>query len=428
MKPPSSPKEDRAGPLWRDPLVVRSAILLLALVLIAEIAVIARHLLATAPVRQGEHVAARAERALGAGPLNPKHYVIDYGRVDERARALMQRHDMVGLGIAVIEKGQLSFIKTYGETVAGSGEKVTPETLFRWASNSKGVAATLTALLASQGKLSLDDPVAKWSSSIKLPKGNERVATLADALSHRLGIVKNAYDDRLEDNEDPRAIRGMFAGLYPMCPPGTCFAYQNIGFDLVHEAIEKATGLSYDEAVHRYLFGPLGMRGANTTREGLMTAKSWARPHNGRHTLPVEEAYYRIPAAGGVNSSILDMGIWMRAQMGGAPAVLPQSLLYTLHVPRVLTPRRGLADYDIVQKDDAYGLGFRQSDYEGHHLVGHRGAVAGYRSLILFDPAEKVGVAMLWNSQSVKPTGMALEILDQYYGRPFHDWMDLGRN
>jgi beta-lactamase class C len=407
---------------------VRNVVGLLVLALLIELFVIGRHFLATAPVREGIKEAARAERSLGAGPLNAKSYRVDYGWVNARAQQLVARRDMVGLAIGVIEDGQLAFVKGYGETEAGSGERVTTQTVFRWASNSKGVAATMVALLAQRGKLSLNDPVAKWSSSIKLPNGNEKVATLADALSHRLGIVKNAYDDRLEDNEDPAAIRGMLAGLYPMCPPGTCWAYQNIAFDVAHEAIEKATGESYERAAHDLLFGPLGMTNTSTTRAGLMGAKSWARLHAGRHVLPVEEAYYRIPAAGGVNSSIIDFGIWMRAQMGGAPGILSPSLLWTLHVPRVLTPRRGLAPYDRIQTDNAYGLGFRQSNYEGHHLVGHRGAVKGARSLLLFDPEQKFGVVLLWNSTTVKPTGFALELFDRYYGRPFHDWMELGRD
>lgn len=403
---------------------MRSLILLLSLIVVTEIIVLWRHY--TAPVKQGERTAARAERRLGAGPLDLKRTRIDFDRVNARAEALMRRGDMIGMGIAIVEDGQLAFVKTYGETKAGSGDKVQPTTLFRWASVSKGVAATMTALLDQRHKLSLNDPVAKWSSSIRLPKGNENVATLADALSHRLGIVKNAYDDRLEDNIDPREIRGSFGSLYPMCPPGTCFGYQNVGYDLVHEAIEKASGESYDRAAHDLIFGPLGMTSANTTRDGLIGAKSWAQPHIGRRTLPVEEAYYRVPAAGGVNSSIVDLGIWMRAQMGGAPNVLSQSLLFTLHVPRVVTPH-GHAGYDAALKQHGYGLGFRQWIYEGHHLVGHRGAVAGYRSIIIFDPAEKVGVAMLWNSLATKPTGFPLEVFDQYYGRPPHDWMDIER-
>jgi len=406
---------------------MRSIQALLAIILIAEAVVILRHFVATKPVREGIRTAAQAERALGAGPLNPRRYRVDYGWLDERARSIVDRKDMAGLAIAVIEDGQLSFIKAYGVVDADTGEKATPQTVWRWASVSKGVAATLETLLARQGKLRLDDPISKWSSTLKLPKDNQNVATLADALSHRLGIVKNAYDDRLEDNEDPGAIRGMYGPLFPMCPPGTCWAYQNVAFDVAHEAVEKATGLSYDQAARRYIFAPLGMASASTTKEGLVGSPSWARPHNARHPIPVQEAYYRIPAAGGVNSSIVDLGIWMRAQMGGAPGVLPPDLLWELHVPRVFTPHRGLAPYDLALKNSAYGLAFRQSDYQGHHLVWHRGAVRGSRSEVIFDPAERFGVAMLWNSTSVKPTGLPLEIFDQYYRLPFHDWVQVGK-
>jgi len=219
----------------------------------------------------------------------------------------------------------------------------------------------------------------------------------------------------------------MYGPLYPMCPPGTCWAYQNVAFDVAHEAVEKATGLTYDQAVRRYVFDPLGMASASTTKEGLINAPSWARPHSGRHPIPVQDAYYRVPAAGGVNSSIVDLGIWMRAQMGGAPNLLPPDLLFELHVPRVFTPRRGLAPYDLALKNSAYGLAFRQSDYQGHHLIWHRGAVRGSRSEIIFDPSERFGVAMLWNSTSVKPTGLPLEIFDQYYRLPFHDWVQVNK-
>lgn len=425
MKPPRPSSSRRA--LWREPLVARSLVALLLIALVIECGVLLRHFAAAEPVRQGVDAAATAERTLGAGPLSARKYRIDYARLDARVRALMQRKDMVGLGIAVIEDGQLAFIKGYGETTAGSGQPVTTQTQFRWASLSKGVAATLVTMLDAQHKLSLDDPISKWSGTLRLPHDNQNVATLADALSHRLGIVKNAYDDRLEDNVDPGEIRGSYGPLFPMCPPGTCFAYQNVAYDVAHEAVEKATGLSYDEAAHKMLFGPLGMTSASTTRAGYESKASWAPAHRGRTPMKTQDSYFRIPAAGGVSSSIVDLGIWMRAQMGGAPNVLPQRLLFTLHAPRVLTPRHGSAPYDLALKDSAYGLGFRDSNYEGHHLVWHRGAITGSRSLLIFDPVERFGVAMLWNSSTVKPTALPTELLDEYYRRPFRDWLELGR-
>jgi beta-lactamase class C len=58
--------------------------------------------------------------------------------------------------------------------------------------------------------------------------------------------------------------------LFPMCPPGTCWAYQNIAFDVAHEAIEKATGESYDQAAHEYAVRPARHDQRQHDAHGLM--------------------------------------------------------------------------------------------------------------------------------------------------------------
>ncbi|WP_156678689.1 serine hydrolase domain-containing protein [Sphingomonas profundi] len=351
----------------------------------------------------------------------------DYGRLDARLTRLMQSKEMVGLGIAVVEHGELRFVKGYGVTTAGSDDKVTANTVFRWASLSKGMASTMVGELAAEGKLSLDDPVSRYSPSLKLPGGSERQVTIEDLLSHRLGIVKNAYDDKLEEGIDPRVIRIALGKLDRYCAPGTCFAYQNVAYDAASEVVRSVTKQSYQDAVKQRLLVPLGMTSASVTREGLMAARSWARPHVGRRTVPVEEPYYRVPAAGGMNSSILDLGTWMRAQMGEMRNVLPMRVLETIHRPRVSTAsatKRGAA-FRRELTDGYYALGWRDYQYAGHAIVGHRGAVRGYRSMIAFDPKTKDGVAVLWNSESNKPVGLQLEVFDMLYRRPFKDWMEL---
>lgn len=73
----------------------------------------------------------------------------------------------------------------------------------------------------------------------------------------------------------------------------------------------------------------------------------------------------------------------------------------------------------------AYGLGWRSFSYAGHALIGHRGSVDGYGSLILFDPAEKSGIVMLWNSNHGKAARLQLEFFDLLYGLPPTDWLEL---
>ncbi|WP_294173159.1 serine hydrolase [uncultured Sphingomonas sp.] len=355
---------------------------------------------------------------------------IDYAALDARLQRMAAKPNMVGLAVGIVENGRITFLSGYGETVAGSGEKVTPETVFRWASVSKGVASTMVAKLAEQGRVKLDAPVVNYAPGLKLPGGAEYQATVRDLLSHRLGLYRNALDNKLEEGQQPALLRLQLASLNAICQPGTCWSYQNIAYDASSDIVARAANMPFSDAVKQQLFDPIGMTSASMSREGLITARSWARPHSaGRRPLEVLEPYYRVPAAGGVNSNIKDMALWMIAQAGGMPRVLSPSLLQTIHAPVVKTPgERGRLRKFLERVGDAYyGLGWRQYDYAGHPIIGHRGGVSGYRSLMLFDPQRKSGVVALWNSSTSQPGGLEFEVMDMLYHLPFRDWMELDK-
>jgi beta-lactamase class C len=121
--------------------------------------------------------------------------------------------------------------------------------------------------------------------------------------------------------------------------------------------------------------------------------------------------------------------LWLIAQMGGMPGVLDQSLLDTIHAPLVKTPSERARMRKFLERvgEATYGLGWRNYDYAGHRIIGHRGGVAGYRSLILFDPKLKSGVVALWNSNTSQPGGLEFEVMDMLYGLEFRDWMELDK-
>ena len=370
----------------------------------------------------------RFEAPVGEDAERP--HAVDYQRLDARLQQMMADPAMVGLAVGVVEDGQIRFVKGYGVTFAGGSEPVTPDTVFRWASLSKGVAADMVASLANDGRLSLDDPVGRWASSLRLPGGNENVATVANLLSHTLGLFGHAQDGKLEDGMDPHYLRGTLATLHNICVPGTCHAYQNVAYDAASEIVERVTGRPYGEVVHDRFFAPLGMSGASTSRAGLMSSPSWARPHNGGHPLHPEEvsdAYYHVPAAGGINGSIRDLSIWMIAQMGLATEVLPQAVLNAVQTPRIRTPGENFRRRKFRERTAAssYGLGWRILDYAGHRVIGHHGGVRGYRSMIMFDPQLHSGVVVLWNGSSPKPNGIEYEVMDMIYRLPFRDWLEL---
>jgi beta-lactamase class C len=353
---------------------------------------------------------------------------IDYRLLDARLQQLMDKPAMVGLAVGIVENGRITFLKGYGETVEGSGDPVTPETVFRWASCSKGVAATMVAKLAEEGKIDLNAPVANYAPNLKLPNGNERMATVGDLLSHRLGLYRNAYDNKLEEGQDPNFLRTQLGQLNAVCAPGTCWDYQNVAYDASSVMVSRITDMPYEQAVKRYLFNPIGMTSGSVSLAGIESSRSWARPHSaGRRPWPMSDTYYKVPAAGGVNSNIKDMALWMEAQMGEMPGVLDASVLDTVHAPHVKTPteRARLRKFLERVKEAWYGYGWRNYNYAGHRIIGHRGGIKGYRSLILFDYEKKSGVVAQWNSDTWKPGGIEFEVMDMIYHLPVRDWMEL---
>lgn len=368
-------------------------------------------------------------KAALAPPERPEDWRgdIDYRAMDRRLRAMMTDRSMQGLAVAVVEKGRLSFVQGYGVT-AENGAPVDARTVFRWASLSKTVAGTLTARLAADGALSLQDPLSAFDTSLKLPGDAQVGLTLEQLLSQRTGLGRNAYDGRLEDGEDPNIIRGSFAALKPVCPPGTCHTYQNIAYDTITEVIHARTGLDYEEAVRRRLFGPLGMTSATFGEAGLKGSAQWAKPTRHGRALPLSDAYYHVPAAAGVNSTIVDLAIWMQAQMGLRPDVLSPSVLGEVQRARVGTARPyGRLNIGRELKAPGYGLGMRSFTYRGHDLVGHSGGVAGYRATMMFEPVTRTGIVMLWNSDANLPFRYQAEFFDRVYGLPFTDFLELDR-
>jgi len=379
--------------------------------------------------RQQHEIVAAHLKLASLSPESRKD--VDYRLLDAQLQQLMTKPAMVGLAVGVVENGRITFLKGYGETLKGSGDPVTPETVFRWASCSKGLAATMVAKLAEQGKLDLNAPVADYAPDLKLPNGNERLATVGDILSHRLGLYRDAFANKLEEGQDPSFLRTQLATLNAVCAPGTCWDYQNVAYDASSEIVSRITHMPYEQAVKRTLFNPIGMTNASVSMAGLESNKSWARPHSaGRRPWPMDDTYYKVPGAAGVNSDIKDMALWMEAQMGEMPDVIDSKVLDTIHAPYVLTPgERGRLRKFLERLGPAwYGYGWRSYIYAGHRIIGHRGGIRGYRSLILFDPQKKSGVVALWNSDTWQPGGLEFEVMDMVYHLPFRDWLELNKS
>ncbi len=310
-----------------------------------------------------------------------------------------------GAAYAIVDAGGILDLGTRGEKRTGSGRPIDPHTVFRIASLSKGFTAALAGRLAMRGEIDLTWPVTRFLPEFTIDGPSEEI-TLTDLIGQSSGLTPHAFDNLLEAGVSPAAIRRRFAELKPICPPGTCYSYQNNLFSLIEPVLEAVSGESDFTALFaRELFQPLGMNDTSADYAAWQAATNRAEPHVKRQgrwqATGVEPHYYRVPAAAGINASISDMAKWTSAQLGARPDVLAPAVVKTLTTPRVATPRDLQRKYWRDYLAGAwYGLGWRIYDFAGRTVIYHGGWVSGFRADIALDPEAGLGLVILFNAES----------------------------
>jgi beta-lactamase class C len=331
--------------------------------------------------------------------------------------------DVVGLAVAVVRDGDVSLLETYGVRQVGGAEKITPQTTFRIASLSKAFAATVAVQLDLEDKISLSDSITAFNQNFQLKnQAQADFASLNHVLSHRLSLPPYAYDNLLESGVKPPKILRQMKQVEPICEVGSCYAYQNVGFNMIASVVEAVDKMAYSRSVKSRVFEPIEMVGASFGKESLVLSDNWAQSHKRNRGGPwepemVKQAYYDVPAAGGVNANITDMAKWLAAQMGHYPQSMPEAVLRRLHTPQTRTRSELRRMRHLSRVTDAYyGLGWRVYEYAGATVVNHSGSVEGYAAQIAFLPDQNVGIVLLSNSKSKQFWKILPSFLDQELG------------
>ena len=141
-------------------------------------------------------------------------------------------------------------------------------------------------------------------------------------------------------------------------------------YGLRPSAVWSAYGMAETTLLISTGAGETGPPGFPADRAALEGRSRWIEAAPGAEVRPVKEAYWRVPAAAGVESDIVDFAKWMQAMMGKRPDVLPGEVLALAHRPRVGTGRLYGGALRQANSDAAYGLGWRSFTYGGHRLEG----------------------------------------------------------
>jgi beta-lactamase class C len=347
-------------------------------------------------------------------------FAVDPG-FDESFDAILDDAGVPGGAWAIIADGKVERSGAHGVRALDDPRAVVPGTVFRIASLSKTFAAGLAAILVDDGKLRWDQPITTFAPRFRLRNEAQRGLELQHIVGQSSGLVPNAFDNLVDAGQSLERILPNFRTLAPGCAPGRCYGYQNILFAYSAQALEKAGGKDYATQIRERIFTPLAMHTASFGRDALLASPDHALPHVRRNDawrrVEVEENYYQLPAAAGINASVLDLAQWVLAQMGRYPQVVDTTQVATLTRPRVATPKdMGFRFWKDVLSSAHYGLGWRIYRIGDEPIVLHSGWVKGYVGAISYSPRLQRGLVVLLNGE----TRRLNEIVSGFWVRQFH--------
>jgi CubicO group peptidase (beta-lactamase class C family) len=357
---------------------------------------------------------------------------LDTRAVDRVMTATLQQWQIPGAALAIVQNDRVVYLKAYG-TKDGT-QPVTPDTLFQIASTSKAFTSTALAMLASDGKLSFDDPVRKHVPYFRLADVcADSQVTLRDIVTHRTGLARRdeLWDDTPFTRED--VVRKM-ASVSLARPFRTSYGYHNIMFITAGEAVTHTSGMPWDDFVRTRIFQPLGMThtvlsdaewNASTDRA---TGYAWD-VKNGRMKVQTPIDTTTIGAGGAIKSSARDMAQWIRFQLAGGTfdgkqLVKPELLAETKMPHTVIRLEGTTKDVNPQTNVLTYAMGWNVQDHRGEQLVAHAGALNGFRTQVALLPKRNIGMVLLINAgRGWSLLGMRNAIVDILLdGRPSRDW------
>lgn len=278
----------------------------------------------------------------------------------------LQETKVPAVGIGIIRDGKLRQVRVYGEL--RQGEPAPYDTIFNVASLAKPIVSMLTLQLVSEGKWSLDEPLAKyWVDPDVADDPRHRLLTTRHVLRHMTGFPNWRW------MAEPEKLTFHF-------DPGTRVQYSGEGFEYLRKALEKKFGATLPQLSKQYVFDRVGMRDTRQAWDERTDESRFARWHDaeGKNSY-TDHKTTRVNAADDLLTTVEDygrFGAWVLGGAGLPPAMYEQMV--------------------------SGGLGWEvhRNFADGQYALIHSGGDRGVNAVIILLPKTKEGLIVLTNSDN----------------------------
>jgi len=308
---------------------------------------------------------------------------------------VMNKTAVPSASVGIVRDGRVVFVGAFGKARLSPPLAASADMHYAIGSISKQFTVATVMVLAQEGKLSLDDPVARWFP--ELTRANE--VKLRNLMSHTSGYQDYAPQDYTipawTKPTTPQAVVHEWATKPLDFDPGTQYQYSNTNFNIVGLIVEKVSGQPFWSFLKSRVLDPVGL----THTIDLDTAHDQLQPTGYfRYALgPLRPAIMEAPgwyfADGSMAMPVGDLLAWDISMMN-------ESLLQHSSYVAMKTPTKLNNGAEI-----GYGLGLTVSLTNGHRLISHGGEVGGFVAFNGIYPDDKLAIAVLTNQEASPAAG-----------------------
>jgi D-alanyl-D-alanine carboxypeptidase len=317
-------------------------------------------------------------------------------KIDKVANDTLARTGVPSASVAIVKDGQVVYVKAYGDARLDPKTPATPGMRYSIGSISKQFTATAILLLQEQGKLSLDDKVAKFIPN--LTRANE--VTIRQLLSHTSGYQDYWPQDyvmpMMLQPVTAQKILDMWARKPLDFEPGTKWQYSNTNYVIAGVIVEKVARMPLLQFLQQRVFTPLGMNSVSDTDQaklGDTDPTGYLRYALGPLRPAPKEGKWWLFAAGELAMPAQDLAKW-------DISIMDQKLMKPASYREFSTDtllKNGLSTH--------YGLGVDVNSQAGHRALSHGGEVSGFTAQNVVFPDDRAAVVVLTNQDAASASG-----------------------
>jgi D-alanyl-D-alanine carboxypeptidase len=326
--------------------------------------------------------------------------------LDQRLQEIRLQTGAPAIAASLTLPGLGHWASTQGLARVAPQQPATQTTLFYWGSVAKSLTAVLVLQLVEEGKLSLDDRLARWAPQI--PQAQQ--ISLQHLLTHTSGLATNALDSSGQIAQTPAERLAAAARTQSLFCPGASASYSNLGYEMLALILEAVEQQPYDQILHQRIAVPLGVRQLRALRPREAPPADLATPHKAREPQPDPDAWSRMGSGNVIATSDDMLTVW-RALLAGR--LLPPATVQRQWAQ--LYPIASQVDTADNQAPMWFGQGVMLTEWTDEQgrlrpWLAHLGGIPTANAVVLYDPTAKAFAAVAVNSE-VSSTAVANALL-----------------